>query len=149
MKYTSKIIAGLLLGTIALSATAREEFHEGRGEGRLERREFSPMPGHQIGNFRGNWGGAYRGGYRGGYYRDYDDFGYFVGPALIGGMIGYGLAQPAPNQIYSTPQTVYSAPPITYNAPAPMVYSAPVGYHYQNVLDASCNCFRTVLVENK
>lgn len=156
MKYTTKIIAGLLLGSIALSATAHEEFYERHSEGRVERREFAPSPGHQEAGFRGNWGGEYRGGYheenRGGHYHDHDDFGNFIGPALIGGLIGYGLGQPrivSPNQVYGPPPNVYSAPAAVYTPQAPMVYASPIGYHYQNILDANCNCYRTVLIANQ
>ena len=107
-----KIIVALLLSVTATSALA----HDG---------------------FRGSqWG--YRGGYYGG---RHDDFGRFVAPALIGGLIGYGLAQPR----YAPPVSVYQAP-MVYSPP--VVYSAPNGYHYESLLDANCNCYRTVLISN-
>ena len=74
--------------------------------------------------------GYYRhGGHRGGGYN-------WVGPAIIGGAIGYVLAQP---------RTVYVNPPpqVVYQNPYP-----PYGYHYETILDGYCNCYRTVLVQN-
>jgi hypothetical protein len=140
MKTMQKIIVTLLLSTTALTASA----HQGWGGERFEHHGFSPIPGH---------GGGYYGGYRGSPYYGghHDDFGHFVGPALIGGIVGYGLAQPhvvSPNVIYTTPTTVYAAPTEVYTSPQPMVYSAPIGYHYESILDANCNCYRTVLVAN-
>ena len=111
-------ISSLLLSFTSSSAFAHNEFHGG------ER------------------------GYRGGYYRgDHDNFGHFLAPALIGGLIGYSLAQPHYAQqvmIYSPP-AIYSAPPV-YSVPP--VYSAPNGFHYENISDANCNCYRTVLVSD-
>ena len=77
-------------------------------------------------------------GYRGGYY------GGWVAPALIGGAIGYGLARPyyAP-----PPPVVYVQPPVyiqqQYQYPV-----VPEGYHYQQVIDPSCNCYKYALVPN-
>ena len=80
--------------------------------------------------------GGYRGGY-GGYHGGYHGAD-FVAPALIGGVIGYALAQPH-----------YVAPPPTviYQQPG-YVPAVPYGYHYEMVLDAHCNCYRNVLVPN-
>jgi hypothetical protein len=146
MKTKRKIIATLLLSLTALTASARD----GWGVERSEHHGFSPIPGH---------GGGYYGGYRVGPHYGYgasrgyyDEFGHFLAPALIGGVIGYGLAQPrvvSPNVVYTTPTTVYAAPSAVYSEPQPMVYSAPIGYHYENILDANCNCYRTVLIANQ
>lgn len=57
----------------------------------------------------------------------------WVAPALIGGAIVYGATRPAPQQ---PPTVIYQALP-----------PAPVGYHYEQILDANCNCYRWVLVQ--
>ena len=61
----------------------------------------------------------------------------WVAPIVIGSAVGYALA--------ARPQTVVVQPP-------PNIYyqpqQAPVGYHYENILDANCNCYRLVLVSN-
>ena len=59
----------------------------------------------------------------------------WVLPAVIGGAIIYGATrpvQPAP-------------PPVIIQQPLP---PAPYGYRYEQILDASCNCYRVVLVQN-
>ena len=57
----------------------------------------------------------------------------WVAPALIGGAIVYGATRPAPQ-----PQVVY----VPQGLPP-----APYGYHYEQILDANCNCYRWVLVQ--
>lgn len=66
--------------------------------------------------------------------------GYWIAPAVIGGIVGYALAQP---------RTVYTPPPVIY-APYPVVNMPPppIGYHYENILDQNCNCYRVVLIPN-
>jgi hypothetical protein len=60
----------------------------------------------------------------------------WVAPIVIGGAVGYALA--------ARPQTVViQQPPNPYYQP-----QAPWGYHYENVLDANCQCYRLVLVQN-
>ena len=92
-------------------------------------------------------GGGYRGGYGyypyyyGGYY--YDPFGSFVVPALIGGAIGYELAQPNPQTI------IVQQPPVVVQAQPTNGDTAPPGYHTEAIKDASCNCYRNVLVKNQ
>jgi hypothetical protein len=59
----------------------------------------------------------------------------WVAPLVIGGVVGYAITRP---------QTVVIQPP------PPNIYQpqAPYGYHYENILDANCNCYRLVLVSN-
>lgn len=76
------------------------------------------------------------GGYRGGYYHNEYNW---VAPLIVGGAVGYALSQP---------RTVYVTPPTVVYTQPPVVYSPPVGYHYENILDANCNCYRNVLVQN-
>jgi hypothetical protein len=60
----------------------------------------------------------------------------WVAPIVIGGAVGYALA--------ARPQTVViQQPPNPYYQP-----QAPYGYHYENILDANCQCYRLVLVQN-
>lgn len=73
--------------------------------------------------------GPYRGG---GYYRGSNWS--WVAPAVIGGAMVYSITRP----IY-----VYPPPPVVY---APPSAPAPWGYHYEQVLDAHCNCVRWILV---
>ena len=61
----------------------------------------------------------------------------WVAPIVIGGAVGYALA--------ARPQTVIvqQSPSVYYPQP-----QAPYGYHYENILDANCQCYRLVLVQN-
>jgi len=56
----------------------------------------------------------------------------WVAPALIGGALVYGATRSAP------PPVVYQTQPLP---------PAPYGYHYEQILDANCNCYRWVLVQ--
>lgn len=63
----------------------------------------------------------------------------WVTPIVIGGVLGYALSQAnRPVIVQPQPQVIYpnTIPP------------APVGYHYEQLLDAYCNCYRWVLVSN-
>ena len=71
------------------------------------------------------------------HYHCYD----WVVPAIIGGAVVYGATHrplPPPPVLVQTPQ-----PPTVVQVPV-----APTGYHYETLLDAACNCYRTVLVPN-
>ena len=72
-------------------------------------------------------GGYYRGGYGWGW----------VAPAVIGGAVVYAATRPQ-TVVVQQPQVVYVPQPAT----------VPYGYHYENILDANCNCYRTVLIPN-
>lgn len=77
----------------------------------------------------------------GGHYVYRPGFGWVV-PAVVGGVIGYEIARPVqPNVVIVQPTPV--APP-----PMAPVYAAPVGFHWEAILDASCNCYRSALVQN-
>lgn len=80
---------------------------------------------------------AFADGHHGGYYRGGGN--YWVAPLIIGGAVGYALSQPRTVYVQPQPQVVY--------VPQPQVVT-PYGYHYENLLDANCNCYRTVLVPN-
>lgn len=56
----------------------------------------------------------------------------WVAPLIIGGAVGYALSRPTPNP----PVIIQNLPP------------APLGYHYEQVLDGNCNCYRWVLIAN-
>jgi len=89
-----KIILALVLATTALSA-----FADGRG------------------GFHG--GGGYHGGWHGGYHGGCYGCGW-VAPAIIGGVIGYELAQPR-TVIVQEPQVVYTQPaPVVQNLNCPI-----------------------------
>ena len=55
-------------------------------------------------------------------------------PALVGGAVVYAITRPT--VVVQEQPRVVQVPP------------APPGYHYETVLDANCNCYRTVLVNN-
>jgi hypothetical protein len=56
----------------------------------------------------------------------------WVAPALIGGAIVYGATRQ------------YAPPPVVIQQQLP---PPPYGYHYEQILDANCNCYRWVLVQ--
>ena len=56
----------------------------------------------------------------------------WVVPAVIGGAVVYGITRPQ------------QPPPVVYQQPLP---PAPYGYHYEQILDANCNCYRWVLIQ--
>jgi hypothetical protein len=65
----------------------------------------------------------------------YPQFGW-VAPLVIGGAVGYAITRPT--------QTV-----VIQNPPANQYPPVPYGYHYEQILDANCNCYRMVLVQNQ
>jgi hypothetical protein len=116
-----KIIFTLLLIFVTTSATA--QYHHG---------------------YRGGY--AYHGptvinNYHGGYGHHGGCYGCGVGAAIVGGAIVGGIVASAMTPHYVSPPVVYTSPPV-YAAPIPY------GYHYQQMLDPACNCYKTVLVPN-
>ena len=77
-------------------------------------------------------------GYHNNYYRGGNGWGW-VAPAVIGGAIVYGMTRP----------TIIQQPPVIVQQPNQMIvpYAAPQGFHWEQILDANCNCYRTVLVQ--
>ena len=65
--------------------------------------------------------------YRGGYD--------WVSPFVVGGVVTYVLTRPSPPP---PPQVIY----------VPQQTNPPLGYRYEQVLDANCSCYRLVLVPN-
>lgn len=63
----------------------------------------------------------------------------WIAPLVIGSALGYVVSQRQQPVIVQQPVVVY---PNTY----PSV--PPYGYHYEQMLDANCNCYRVVLVPN-
>ena len=59
----------------------------------------------------------------------------WVAPALIGGAVVYAATRPP---------VIVQQPPVVVQPQ----YQAPYGFHWESVLDASCNCYRSVLVPN-
>jgi hypothetical protein len=62
----------------------------------------------------------------------------WVAPLVIGGVVGYAITRPQP--------VIVQQPTVVYPNPQPPV---PYGFHYENILDANCNCYRLVLVQNQ
>lgn len=67
-------------------------------------------------------------------------------PLILGGTVGYLVSEARRPPVYIQQQPVYIQQPVpVYSVPYTTV---PPGYHYENLLDANCNCFRTILVPN-
>ena len=75
-----------------------------------------------------------------GYYYGYRNN--WAAPAVIGAAVGYSLARP----YYYAPPVYYVPPPVYIQPPMYIQQSVPAGYIQQTILDANCNCYRTVLV---
>lgn len=71
-----------------------------------------------------------------GYHRHHVPNWGWVAPAVIGGAIVYGMTRPMP------PEPVYYIQQPTALPPAPL------GYHYTQMLDGNCNCYRWVIMPN-
>lgn len=75
------------------------------------------------------------------YHRDHGHYRHghhgWVAPMVLGGVVTYALTRPQPPVIVQQPMVVPQYPPVV-----------PYGYHYENILDANCNCYRLVLVQN-
>ena len=76
-------------------------------------------------------------------------FGGFMGPALIGGIIGYEIGQP---RVVQQPQVIYQPvpAPVVVQQPPQVIYlpTPPAGFHYESFYDQKCNCYRTALFIN-
>ena len=77
---------------------------------------------------------CYRGGYGGGW----------VGPAIIGGVIGYELSRPSP--VYTQPPVVIEQQPVVVQQS--VIQQPPIGYHWQEMIDPQTNIKKIVLVPN-
>ena len=78
----------------------------------------------------------------GGRYYYHPGYGWVV-PAVIGGAIVYEVTRPP---VYIQQATMYIQPP---PPPAAPIYPAPAGYHWEALVDAGCNCYKTVLIPNQ
>ena len=88
-----------------------------------------------AGTASAQWHHGYHGGYwRGGCW----GCGGWVAPAVIGGAVVYAATRPAP----PPPSVVYVPNPNPQVLPP-----APIGFHYEQILDANCSCYRWVLVQ--
>jgi hypothetical protein len=65
----------------------------------------------------------------------------WVAPAIVSGIIGYGIARSQAPIIVQP--NVIAAPHATAELPL-----APYGFQWAQILDAGCNCYRTVLIQN-
>lgn len=118
-----KLILAVLLSITATSAMAQHGYRGG---------------GYHGNSYRGGY--THNGGYRGGWVAP------AVGGLIIGGLVGAAIAAPyyAPAPVYSQSAPVYVQPNPVYTPP-PM---PPYGYHHEQMLDANCNCYITILVPN-
>jgi len=86
---------------------------------------------------------SYADGWRhgGGHYVYRPGYGWIV-PAVVGGVIVYGVTRPRPPEVVYIPEPVSPPPTTPY-------WRTPADMHWEAVLDANCNCYRTVLVPNQ
>lgn len=78
-------------------------------------------------------------GHHGYYGHHHDGYGWgWVAPAIIGGAVVYAATRPP---------VVVQQPPVVVVQQPQQLPPAPVGYRYETILDANCNCYRTVLVQ--
>jgi len=84
--------------------------------------------------FRYHGGCCYRGGYGMGW----------VAPAVIGGVIGYEIAQPR-TVIVEQPPVYVQQPPVYVQ---PTVQAPPYGYHWQEMVDPQTGVRKIVAVPN-
>jgi len=75
----------------------------------------------------------------GGHYYWHPGYGWVL-PAVVGGAIVYEATRP--------PVVVQQPPVYVQQPPSPPTYPQPAGYHWEAILDANCNCYKTVLVPN-
>ena len=93
------------------------------------------------------WNNGYR-YYNNGYYNNgYYNNNYWVAPALIGVAVGALAAR----SYYAPPPVIYVQPPVTYYQQSVTVNQGPAnpppfGYHWQYLLDGSCNCYRWAIL---
>ena len=92
-------------------------------------------------------------GYRGPVY--VNNYGYnnnWVAPAIAGAVVGAALARPyyynPPPVVYAQPQVIYTQPPVTYVQQANPAPAVPAGYHWQYMMDPTCDCYKYALVPN-
>lgn len=137
MKKISKIFWTLILSTASLTSTAQDFY-----SGYYRHRSFIHYPNYYEGFGLGHIDRHHH--YR---YKNLN----FLAPAVVGGIIGYSLAKPGfvtNRPVNIAPKVIYSYPVEIYRSSQPLVYSSPVGYRYESILDTSCNCYSTVLVPN-
>jgi hypothetical protein len=66
----------------------------------------------------------------------------WIAPAVIGGAVVYAATRPYA-VVQQPPSVVYVPQPNQLVVP----YAAPQGFHWEQILDANCNCYRLVLVQ--
>ena len=71
-----------------------------------------------------------------GHHRGYHNHYGWVAPLVIGGVVTYAITRPQQQVVIQNPPNIQPQP-------------VPYGYHYENILDANCNCYRLVLVQNQ
>ena len=80
--------------------------------------------------------------YGGGHYYYHPGYGWAV-PAVVGGVIVYEATRPPIVAVQQQPVYIQQPAP-----PAP-AFTQPADMHWEAILDANCNCYRTVLVPNR
>ena len=74
-------------------------------------------------------------------YRGVNNWGW-IAPAVIGGVVVYAATRPSV-VVQQPPSVVY----VPQSNQLVVPYAAPQGLHWEQILDANCNCYRLVLVQ--
>ena len=72
----------------------------------------------------------------------------WVAPALIGGLVGYAIANNRQSNVVVSPHYYgyYPTPPVVgYYHYQPQVIQT---YRYETIFDSYCSCYRTIVVPN-
>lgn len=69
-------------------------------------------------------------------------WGSWVAPLIIGGVVGAAVVNNRA-EAQTPPPVIVQQPPVIVNLPP-----APLGFHYEQIIDGRCNCYKWVLVAN-
>jgi len=70
----------------------------------------------------------------------------WVAPVIIGGVIGYELAQSRP--YYVAPSTIYVPPAPIYVPPQVTIQQPPAGYHWAQIIDPATGQEKMAMIPN-
>jgi len=120
-----KIITGILLVTTSLGALADGRYgHDGRHYDGYQGGYYGPRIIHQNQNY-----------YHG------SNAGDILFPMVIGGIVGWSI-----NEASKQPQVIVQQPQVIYQQPR-IIPSTEDVYQYQTIYDATCSCYKRILVK--
>lgn len=119
-----KLLLTSMMVILSINTAYAGNRHEGRHEGRYESRHEGRYEGRHVSRYGAN----------------HDDFGRWIGSAVIGGFLGYALASTRTVYVQPARQPVVVMTESTYPWPASQpVYKEVVEYSY------SCDCYMHIL----